>query len=326
MKNIVNNLPISVIVLTYRPCRKKLIRTLRSVFCQKGIPFEVILADDGSPNEDWSWLEPFFQQNGITEYATLIHEHNQGTVRNLLDGVELARGKYIYAISPGDFFFDEHVLTDLYHFAEKTQSSICFGNAVYYSNQDGAVKITKQYGKPICPQNYALNVPKEQRMLAFFGLDWINGATFFRERTVAREYLTIASHYCRYMEDNSSTAFALGDGIPVVYYERNVIWYEDGTGVSTSATSKWKKVLDDEAESFAQSLHQDHPRDKYMLSLLIMLQERNRISRIAKRLMYCPVVTMKTILQKKRVKPQQIVCSEEDLAYLESLLEEELCK
>ena len=52
----------SVIVLNYHPDKDKLFATLRSILCQKDVSFEIILADDGSPDPLKPEIEAFMAE------------------------------------------------------------------------------------------------------------------------------------------------------------------------------------------------------------------------------------------------------------------------
>ena len=41
---------VSVLVITYNPKKEKLMQTLNSILLQKGIKFEIVIADDGKNN------------------------------------------------------------------------------------------------------------------------------------------------------------------------------------------------------------------------------------------------------------------------------------
>ena len=41
---------ISICVLTYQPNYEKLFMTLTSIICQQGCSYEIIIADDGTPD------------------------------------------------------------------------------------------------------------------------------------------------------------------------------------------------------------------------------------------------------------------------------------
>lgn len=312
---------VSIIVVTYNPDKIKLYRTLLSAVQQKDISFEVIISDDGSKEKDFLWIKDFFAKHNVTDYKILEHDHNQGTVKNILGAVDQACGKYVYSISPGDFFYDGYVLRDLYGYAEENNSVICFGNAVFYQNVEHGVKITRKYGKPVRPQLYSSKVSQKTRKAAFCGFDWIIGAAFFRERSAAQGYLRQISELCRYVEDSSSTAFAIAEGVAVQYFDRNVVWYEDGTGISTSGSTKWHDILINENKAFITNLKEMYPYDEYISVMHSCIINRNRFFRKIEQLVLHPIVSMRIYWQRLTVKPKLIEYSAKDIERLQGLLD-----
>ncbi|MBQ3566546.1 MAG: glycosyltransferase, partial [Oscillospiraceae bacterium] len=128
-----NEISVSVIVATYNFNMLKTVATLNSIIHQKNVSIEIIIADDGSGNSDeLDSLNGYFEKNNITNFKIIKNKENQGTVKNLLSGLNTSVGKYIYFISPGDCLFDDMVLSDFFEFCEKRNSKIAFGNAVSY--------------------------------------------------------------------------------------------------------------------------------------------------------------------------------------------------
>lgn len=313
-------LQVTIIVATYNPDNKKLKNTLAAACSQEDVSFEIIVTDDASRDKDFSWLPEFFKENGVTEYKILEHTENGGTVKNCLDAVCAASGKYVFLTSPGDFLFDKRVLRDFYEFAEKNEADICFGNSVFYSDSNGEVKLTRKYGSPQRPQLYAPDKNVKTKNSTFFGCDWIIGAAYFRKTTTAKKYFEQVLDVCRYTEDSSSTAFALADGSNVHYYDRNIVWYEDGTGISTAKNTKWDEILRNENIQTVKKLKGLFPKNPYVDFLFCNLVVPGKISRLIKKVLFHPVLFVKIAAQKKLVKAKPINCSNVDLERLKKLL------
>lgn len=311
---------VSIIVATYNPDNQKLKATLAAACAQEDISFEIIITDDASKQKDFSFLPEFFSMRGISDYKIIEHEENGGTVRNCLDGVYAANGKYVFITSPGDILYDKNVLKDFYCFAEENDASICFGNAVFYSNENGNVKLTRQYGSPLRPQLYSPNKAPKTKNAAFFGCDWIIGAAYFRKTTAAKKYFEQVLDVCRYTEDSSSTAFAMAEGVNVQYFDRNIVWYEDGTGISTAGKSKWDEILKNESIQTVKKLKGMFPNNPYVDILFCNLVIPDRLRRLLKKLLTHPVLCIKIAAQKKLVKNKQIASTHSDLDRLKNLL------
>ena len=99
----------SVLVLLYNSEKKALERTLESVLRQKGVSFEIVLADDCSKNDCLAQAVEYLKDKGV-KVKVSHQETNGGTVNNILDALRLCDGKYIKPIGAGDLLFDNKCL------------------------------------------------------------------------------------------------------------------------------------------------------------------------------------------------------------------------
>ena len=292
---------VSVIVLTYNPDNRKLRQTLSAIAGQQDISLEVLISDDGSANKDFSFLPDFMASLSVTNYRLLEHPENRGTVESCRSAVAAATGAYVFLTSPGDNLFDPFVLRDFYGFAQKTGARVAFGNAVFYNTASGIPKVCRTVGTPADPTLYAPEVSLAQAKTAFFGGQWIIGASYFRSREAMKEWLDRISGLSKYMEDTPTSAFALAEGYKIFYYDRNVVWYEDGTGVSTGTNEKWKKLLHRDALQSFRKLKQQNPKDPYVDLAYHNLAEENRIKRILYRLVAHPLLSVRIVKLRNRL-------------------------
>lgn len=312
---------VSIVVLTYNPDPGKLRATLRAAAMQQGVNTQIIISDDGSARKDFSFLPAFFEELGYTDWHLVENAENKGTVHNCYAGVCAATGEYVFLTSPGDILFDNTTMARFYGFARQQKAQVCFGNAVRYCVKDGAVRRTSPYSIPAAPDVYGHNDLKKQKT-AFFGDDLIIGACYFRSREFAQKYLSQLLDVSKYMEDTPSTMFALADGVPVSYLDSPIVFYEDGTGVSTSAQEKWRKLLNLDLCAALKKLQSLHPKDPWVAVALRNATEQNRRRRILWRFVRHPMISLRMLKHKKCRKPKQIPCGEADLSRLASLLAE----
>ena len=310
---------VSVIVLTYNPDPAKLRQTLTAAARQREIDCEILISDDGSARKDFSFLPSFMQQLGVANWRLLDNMENAGTVKNCLGAVREAQGDYVFFTSPGDYLFDDYVLRDLYRFAEQNNAPLCFGNAVFYTAVDGQPRITQRYSAPLQPQLYDPAVSAARMKAAFFGGSWIIGASYFRRRTLALTYLEKIADTSVYTEDTTTTAAALACGERLCYFARNVVWYEDGTGVSTSASQRWKEILAQDVLQCFTKLREEHPTDPYVDILYRNVTVTNRITRIAGKFFRHPILFVRILLC-KWAKKIPITYTAEDMRRLTELL------
>ena len=82
---------VSVVISVYNG-ERYLRQSLASVLAQQGVPFEVILVDDGSTDGSPAILD---EVAGRDQRVRLIRQPNQGLTRALIRGCAAARGEYI---------------------------------------------------------------------------------------------------------------------------------------------------------------------------------------------------------------------------------------
>lgn len=313
---------VSVIVVTYNSNSLKICQTLKSIVDQLEIDFEIIICDDGSAQKDFSYLPAYFEKYNFTHYKLIENEINKGTVKNCLSGIREASGEYVFSTSPGDMLFDRYVLRDFYRFSKQNNVKICFGNAIFYRENNGNVELTRKTGKPDNPQVYNCNNPGFLIKANFFHGNWIIGASYFRRREMAVEYFSQIEDTAIYMEDTTSTAFALASGEGLCYYDRNIVWYEDGTGISTTGDRKWEKALWQDIMKSVEKLKRIHVKNPYVDVMYQNCAESNRMRRIVYKLLNHPWIMCLVFMSRLLVRPKPITCSSSDINNLKMQLEE----
>lgn len=311
---------VSVVVLTYNPDPVKLRQTLTAAARQTGVQTEIVISDDGSTQKDFSFLPGFMGSLSFENYRLLEHRENRGTVRSCLDAVSAATGEYVFLTSPGDLLYDDHTLEAMVRFSQDHSADLCFGNAVFYGPGENGPHLTREKGCPSAPQLYDPGASSATGRIAFFGGNWVIGASYFRKRALLLETLRQICDTSKYMEDTPTTAFALAAGHRLFHCNRNIVWYEDGTGVSTGNNDKWAKLLHQDALLSFQKLKGQYPKDPYVDITCRNLSQPDRKKRILGNLLRHPVL-MSRLLLCKRAKAAPITCSQEALAHLKQLLE-----
>lgn len=236
---------VSVIVLTYFPDKAKLLKTLKSVLMQKNISYEILIADDGSDNLYQEDIEKIMKEYDFTDFKFVTHDKNQGTIINFYDAVKLAKGKVIKPISPGDYFYSENTLFDVCKFMSEYEADVAFGNLIYYSFDDELIVLNKK--QPIldrpyyCYKNY--NSKKVAKALVKYS-DFICGASIFYKSSVLLEGLSKMVGTVIYAEDAITQMFAL-EGKRIIKINDYAVFYEYGTGISTSSVFGPNRILED---------------------------------------------------------------------------------
>lgn len=124
-----NNL-ISVIVPVYKTDEPSLRRSIESVLAQTYTCLELILVDDGSPDNSGDICEEYKLKD---KRICVIHQNNEGVSSARNTGLSIARGEYISFVDSDDYVDSNYLETLLYVLQnEKSDIAIC----CCYSNKD----------------------------------------------------------------------------------------------------------------------------------------------------------------------------------------------
>lgn len=234
---------VTILIATYNADREKLKFTVKSAAMQDMDDFEIIVADDGSEKKWNREIAELLDTMGFDKYRFADSDINGGTVKNIYNGVLASNGEYVKVISPGDFFYGEDSLRKWTEYIEARNADMCFGDAVYYTLQNGRVSLVDA---PKSPVNVELFDEPQKRKKVFdnymLANDTISGAAMMTKKSVLTEYLEIMTDRIKYAEDYM-VRIMVYDGKKIVHIPEKVIWYEHGTGISTGKQSRWAKLL-----------------------------------------------------------------------------------
>lgn len=312
---------VSVIVASFNPIKEKLIRTIFSISKQAGVLYEVILADDGSEVSFCEEALEFSQKNKLN-LKIVKNKKNQGTIKNILSGVKVAEGKYIYVTSPGDFLYDENTLSIFYKNAlNNPKTNIFFGKAINYFWDDEKLNVeSPSQCVPRRPQLFNCGSAPEIKKIAFFFGNSILGAAYFRERKSFEKYLKISCKIGKYAEDRLTTAIALLEDEDILFVDRNIVWYEKGTGISTSGDTKWNCILQEEYQNLIKYIEENYDRNSLTAEIVSSASIKNKYLRLINRIIKHPKVYF--IIQKnKKIIIQYSSCGGTDVSYLKKIID-----
>lgn len=232
---------VSVVVVTYNPNYEKLISTLKSIICQRNVKFEIIIADDGSKAFDWNRVKEWFQKQNFANYKLILNEKNQGTMKNAYSGWINAIGNYIKQLSPGDMLFNENSLCDGLKVMKEKKLELAFGIAASYSMKDDKLVIIEKQNPMNLAPYYDYNPDEIKKM--YVGLrDYANGMAFISKRECLLKYGKLLIDRVTYAED-CVYVLMIADDVKVGFIDNYVIWYENGTGISTNGSNIWAKRI-----------------------------------------------------------------------------------
>lgn len=232
---------VSVCVLTYHPDYDKLYMTLTSIIRQKNCRIEIIIGDDGTPDFRQDEIERWLLAHDFKDYSIVHREENMGTVHNMMQILSIARGRYVKGISPGDYLYSASVLGDMLRFMEQENYPVAFGRACYYRFENDCCQILDRME----PWGLDLYEKKSydavRRACVIYG-DFILGAALMGERRLITAYTNEIVNHIVYGEDTIYIRMA-ADRISIGFWNKNFIWYEHGSGISTNGSDAWHMRL-----------------------------------------------------------------------------------
>lgn len=247
---------ISVIVCCYNPDFEKLKKTLLSIEKQDYPHFEVIISDDGSKISYENELKKWVENNGWNNVIYNFLPTNVGTVKNILSACHIAKGEYVKTISPGDFLFDEHSLSDYMDAFLNHSADFVYGKFVYFDLNGNIVRNASPRFRS------TFNPDKLKRNLVIFG-DMILGAVVAFKRQLVIDYLSDVGNSVRLLEDAPLEILSVINNNHIVFVDKPLVWYEYGSGVSTNPYSI--KLIDNEFDSLYQCFYENYGNNKYIM-------------------------------------------------------------
>lgn len=236
---------VTVVVCTYNSKLDSLIFTLNSIILQKHVKCDIVIADDCSKINFFDEIKSFFSKNSFYNWKMISNKKNLGTVKNFFSGVKISTAQYVKAISPGDAFINNLVLTRWIDYQKNSNLRWSFCDAIYYKREHDKFKCIKSFSYPNCIKPYLKKNYSQCRWNYVVLNDIALGATIICERELALNYLNMICDKVKYAEDNIYRLMMF-DGIVGGYFPCDCIFYEFGLGISTSNNEFWKKKIDED--------------------------------------------------------------------------------
>lgn len=178
-----NKPKVSIIVPIYN-VEKYLNECIDSILNQTLQEIEVILIDDGSPDNCGKIIDEYAKKD---PRVIPIHQKNSGYSAAVNKGIDLAKGKYIGIIESDDFI-EPNMYESLYNDAKKNNTDITKGLFYFYNPTLSKVNQNKVYANPngidlrLAP-NHAFHVTEWPRIIGFHASIWssIYRADFVKE-------------------------------------------------------------------------------------------------------------------------------------------------
>jgi len=244
------------------------------------IPYEIILMDDKSPEEDARNLKYFIE--GIT---FISNEENLGFLRNCNKGADLAKGKYILFLN-NDTNVQPNWLNSLVELIESDDSIGMVGSRLVYPDgrqQEAGGIIWNDasgwnFGRLDDPMKPEYNYVKE--------VDYISGAAIMIKSDLWNTIGGFDERYTpAYYEDTDLAFEVRAHGYKVMYQPKSIVIHFEGISNGTDLGSgikkyqvvnnqkfleKWKEVLESEHFPNAQDVFLARDRSKNKKHILIV--------------------------------------------------------
>lgn len=297
----------SILVLTYNNEFKKIRRTLDSILSQRDVSLEIILCDDASRDNHFPEIEDYLSQSNVP-FQLCGSETNQGTVCNILNGLEHAHGTYAKLIGAGDMLYHSHTLSGVAAFLQKEHCSSCF-TAMRGYRFNGQSYEAAEHFSPRDIQAYRTHNTEQICKNLMLCEDWVSGAAIFATTAYYRKYISLLRGSVVYCEDWAS-GLACIDGEYLHYMDEYGVWYEVGDGISTSSNNSFRqKLLLDNRNYWKlfDSYRAEHAPDRFAG----YIRKRKRKKRLEAlscewiKLLYKSIVTPDMVIFELRAQKQQ---------------------
>lgn len=229
----------AVIVVTYNSDLRKTLMTLQSCLAQKGLRFQIVIADDGSQESNFGHIVSFFRMRGFEDYVLCSSPTNTGTVKNVARALSNVDAPYVKTISPGDYFYENCTLDRMVYQLRIDGSAFCFGRPLLYTSLEPGGIVNRQLPidmEPYCnPWRIANRTAAKRNLIRY--KDGIYGTTLAYRRDDFIEAISRLVDKVPLCEDYSAKLMLL-DNAKYSFLNNYVVWYEYGTGISTKKYPK----------------------------------------------------------------------------------------
>ena len=240
--NRVKDYKVSIVMVCYNPSMRALFFTLDSILKQKYVDIEIIVADDGSSIEYESNLLKYFDKMSFNKFKLVFNRDNHGTVFNFYSGLKCSNNEFIKGMSPGDAFCYESALYEWLNFNTENNYSWSFSDYICY-NYDGSEYIVLSL--PAHPNDIGPYLSKKHKKCIWNYIvksDIALGAAILAKTDLLKNYISKILGDVKYGEDNV-WRMMMFDGICGGYFNKDTLFYEYGSGISTNPNSKLTREI-----------------------------------------------------------------------------------
>lgn len=262
------NYNMTVLVTTYNQPFESVRFTLETILAQDFDSFEIVISDDGSSNGITDEIETYLNTRSFHRYSIVSNAENAGTVKNIISGLSAVKGNLVKQLSPGDGLFAPDTLSTIWRFYKQTRCPIGFGQLKGYAISADGSPVFSDYNAPRKPDAFESSTTAELLRDEILNTNWIPGCSLFYEPEFFAGYLKRLAHFgVRYCED-LSCPLVLADDQRIAFLNAPVLWYELGSGISTSGGKKATARMYADHRAFFTALAQSDPSSHLYRSAL----------------------------------------------------------
>lgn len=146
MNNYINKYKFTIITVCMNAA-EYIEQTIQSLLCQTYQNYEYIIKDGNSTDDTRAIIDSLVSE---CENIHIISSKDKGLYDAMNQGVDMAKGEYIYFLNAGDCFADENVLMRISESIEAYEADMVYGNVIQIA---GDKRCIRKYGK-ICKKKF----------------------------------------------------------------------------------------------------------------------------------------------------------------------------
>lgn len=248
---------ISLILTTFNQPTSDIIFSLESAVRQRGVDFEIVVADDASEDNKFDIIRGYLDSRQFDAYTLLPSDVNRRTVANIRNALEHCSGRLVKTLGAGDALYEEDTLKKVVAFMDRSGADVGIGTIVGFRETTGSNYVGNYFNAPTNINQYKAeaNVSNFELFKANINdANWIPGPSQFYGREKYHELLlTLENDYAdQYVEDFAATIALCDPNVNVVASDIPLIWYETTSGISTNGgKSSIARMYEDHAHFYA---------------------------------------------------------------------------
>lgn len=281
---------ISIVVCTYNPTEEELKISLDSLVKQKDVEYEIVITDDGSDDCKSEFVNHYFLNSSFKNYIHKQNIINNGTIINIIEGLDACTGRYIYTMGQGDALSDEYVIRDVVRFMDKNKANCIFTKMIPFEWRNSK-RIIRKKKTPMLVEPWRKQDYKRIKENVLVFNDQISGASIFFESSYCVKMMNIMRLSTKYMEDLFQY-ISLLDGDKIYYLDRTCVLYECGVGISNSSNPSSMNRMRTDKNNFLNFIFEYYQNDVWVKRRkkleMIEREECSKIKKIIRKMLSEP--------------------------------------